>query len=221
MRIHRAFRIRAFYEPHLVVLEDGSVGAMYANELHVGERPSHSQIISERISLDNGTSWGPEIWFATAPGCQLSRPGMPVWTRLPGGRYIVVYEVVDRDGADVHFKVSNDGMTWPPGLGTRIADQWGGPFVTSLPNGMLLVTSNAGHVSWSLDAGATWTTDPAVPWPDYQDAPGGCLWSSIVDFGGEIGAVTSAPRSAGGHAIQIRFGTLGEPVAAKKDGAVR
>ena len=203
------FPDKGVYEPHLLVLADGRVAAMYANERHVVDTPSYSQVISERISPDGGATWGPELWVAAEPGGGARRPGMPVWTRLRDGRYIVVYEVVDEASADVYCKISDDGITWPAGLGVRIPDQAGGPYVAALSSGLLVVTSNSDQLSYSRDDGARWVTSTAPAWMFGPEVGLGGIWSSVYEFGeGVVGVVTSAPRIGGGNNIQIRVGTL-------------
>ena len=174
---------------------------MYANEKHVVERPSYSQIISQRISEDNGQSWGEEIWVAYQAGHGSSRPGMPVWTRMGNGKYIVAYEVCGPEKCNVHYKISKDGYAWPLGLGITIPDQKGGPFITSLTNGNLLVTSNSGNLSVSTDFGSHWKRMANI-WPE-------TFWGSLYQTGqNEIAALNSPFRKEGGNNIQIRFGEI-------------
>ena len=192
---------KGIYEPHFYLLDDATVSVMYANEKHVAEGPSYSQIVSQRISNDNGRSWGDETWVAYLPGHGSSRPGMPVWTRMENGNYIVVYEVCGPEKCDVHYKISNDGTTWPVGLGDMIPDQRGGPFITSLSNGDLLVTSNSGNLSVSTDFGSHWKRMPNI-WP-------ATFWGSLYQTGkNEIVALNSPFRSGGGNNIQMKSGEI-------------
>ncbi len=73
---------KGIYEPHLYYLDNGQLAVMYANERHVTETPSYSQIISQKVSPDGGATWGKEIWVAYESDHNASRPGMPVWTKL-------------------------------------------------------------------------------------------------------------------------------------------
>lgn len=192
---------KGIYEPHFYFLADGRLSVMYANEKHVTENPSYSQIISQKISTDFGKTWGPEIWVAHTPGNAASRPGMPVWTRMKNGEYIVVYEVCGPEHCDIYFKTSPDGYNWPVGLGTRIPGQLGGPYVLSLPDGRLVVTSNKSNISISDDYGKHWHSTNAA-WNR-------TLWPSIYQSGKkEIMVVNSASRPEGGHAIKIRIGQI-------------
>src|SRR3954468_13632713 len=44
---------KGIYEPHMYLLDDGRLSVMYANEKHVSETPSYSQIIAQRTSDDD------------------------------------------------------------------------------------------------------------------------------------------------------------------------
>ena len=190
---------KGIYEPHLYVLNNGSLSVMYANEKHVTENPSYSQIISQKISSDNGKTWGKEVWVAYEPGHPLSRPGMPVWTKMKNDKYIVVYEVCGLENCNVYYKTSDDGINWPVGLGQPLPDQKGGPYILSLKNGSLLVTSNSGNISVSDDYGSHWSKTESA-WPQ-------TLWGNLYQTGeNEIGAINSSRREEGGNNIQIKFG---------------
>ncbi|RYY34994.1 MAG: exo-alpha-sialidase [Sphingobacteriaceae bacterium] len=192
---------KGIYEPHFYFLNDGRLSVMYANEKHVVETPSYSQIISQKISPDMGKTWGKEIWVAYEPGHNASRPGMSVWTKMNNGKYIVVYEICGPESCNIYNKISDDGINWPVGLGNLIPDQLGGPYILSLKSGALVVTSNKSQVSVSNDYGATWkTVNPA--WPK-------TLWPSVYQISdNEIGVVNSAFRAEGGNNIQIRLGKI-------------
>ena len=168
------------WEPHFFFVADGRLACAYANEKPAVDHPAYSQIVSEKVSPDKGATWGPEIVLAAQTGGGRQRPGMPVLTRMKNGQYLAVYEVVGVGNADVYFKTSRDGLVWPPGIGVRIPCQHAGPWVTSLADGRLVVTSCENQISTSDDFGATWllATPPAWPighilsWPAlYQTAP--------------------------------------------------
>ena len=148
-----------------------------------------------------GKTWGEELWVVYAPGQNASRPGMPVWTKMKNGKYIVVYEICGPEHCNIYCKTSDDGVKWPTGFGEQIADQLGGPYALSLTNGSLVVTSNKSNISLSTDFGKSWKTiNPA--WPK-------TLWPSVYQTGNnEIGVVNTAPRAEGGHNIQVRFGNV-------------
>lgn len=197
---------RGVYEPHLGVLGDGRLAVFYANEKHALESPAYSQIISEKISTDNGATWGSEIFAVWNPANSASRPGMPVWTKMNNGKYIVTSEVCGTNGCNIYYKISNDGFTWASGIGTQVPNQSGAPYVISLSDGRLALTSNTNQLSFSNDYGATWYLNDTALWPgsfpDYY-------WSSLYQTGsGEIAGMTSAPRSVGGHNVQMKFASL-------------
>lgn len=194
---------KGVYEPHMQLLNDGSLAVMYANEKHVTENPSYSQLISERISTNGGASWGSEIYVAWDPSNSAARPGMPVWTKMTNGQYIVTYEVCGTQNCHIYTKKSSDGRTWASGIGSRVpTNQQGGPYLLSLSDGRLVLTSNSNVVSMSNDFGNTWY-DNDLP------AFGNSLWASLYQTGpNEVALINSVDRSVGGHNIQVRFGTL-------------
>jgi len=190
---------KGIYEPHMYLLDDGRLSVMYANEKHVSETPSYSQIIAQKTSGDGGKTWGKENWVAYEEGHNASRPGMPVWTKMKNGGYILVYEICGPEKCNIYFKKSKNGINWPAGLGTRIPDQLGGPFILSLPNGNLLVTSNSSNISLSKDYGAHWQTiNHAFPQS---------LWPAMYVVGkNEVGVVSAEKRLSGGNSVLMRFG---------------
>lgn len=197
---------KGVYEPHFGFLADGRLAVMYANETHVTESPSYSQIISQKISADNGATWGDEIWVAAQQGA--ARPGMPVWTRMENGQYIVVFEICGgTQDCNVFYKISEDGITWSDGIGTQIPDQLGGPYILSLADGRLLVTSNSSNMSFSDDFGTSWKLAEGAwqkIWPHIR-------WPSLYQTGiNEVCAMNSVSRDEGGNNIQIRFGILAD-----------
>jgi hypothetical protein len=192
---------KGIYEPHFHYLNDGRLSVMYANEKHVVENPSYSQVISQKISEDNGSTWGKEIWVAYEEGHNLSRPGMPVWTKMKNGKFIVVYEICGPEDCNIYYKKSNDGISWPVGLGTLIPEQLGGPYVLSLADGTLVLTSNKSNISISEDYGNTWhITNQA--WAQ-------TLWPSVYEITpGKVAVVNSVKRREGGHNVQIKTGLI-------------
>jgi len=190
---------KGIYEPHFYFLNDGRLSVMYANEKHVTESPSYSQIISQKISPDQGKTWGEEIWVAHEPGHPESRPGMPVWAKMKNNKYIVVYEICGPEDCKVYYKISKDGINWPGGLGSPIPDQLAAPYILALTNGSLIVTSNNSNISISNDYGLNWKTIDKA-WKK-------TTWPSLYEIRkNEIGAVNSLGRKKGGHIISIRKG---------------
>jgi len=203
---------KGVYEPHILQFDNGDISVMYANEKHVTGPERLSQVISQKISTDRGKSWGEEKMVVYDKVHNLSRPGMPVWTRMKNGEYIMVYEICGTEGCTVYYKTSPDGLQWPAGLGNYLQGfQNGGPFIVSLSDGRLVVTSNTGYISISSDYGKTWAS-AATPWKqkvNYSVDWTQTVWSSLYQFGPkDIAIVTSIKRDGGGHNIQLRFGRI-------------
>ena len=156
---------QGLWEPHFFLLPRGRVAVAYANEKYAVDVPAYSQICAEKVSADNGATWGPEIRMVAQPGGGALRPGMPVVAAMRDGRFCEVCEVVGIDNAAVFFKVSPDGIHWPEGLGTAIALQHAGPYITSLSDGCLLVSSCSNEMAWSGDNGQTWQRVDPPAWP--------------------------------------------------------
>lgn len=200
---------KGLYEPHFCRLDDGRIAVMYANEKHVIEPPYYSQIISQKISDDGGRTWGDEIWVAWDPASPHLRPGMPVWRRLRDGRYLVVFEVVHLVmykcvSAQIHYKISRDGIHWEAGNGLPVPEQWGGPYFEELEDGTWLVTSNSGKITVSRDQGATWQTVDPMPFRSH-------LWASLYPLDGSRFILLNSaerPKETGGHNIQMCIGQL-------------
>lgn len=186
---------RGLWEPDFWELEDGRLVVTYSNEKHRG----FSQVISERVSTDHGVTWGREIRAAAQSGGGKLRPGMSQMARLANGRYMLVYEVIGVGNGDVHWKASPDGVTWAPGLGSRIPGQHCGPFVAALPDGRVWVTSCENQLSVSEDFGASWRIIKPPPWAlGFK-----FTWPAIYAVGTNELAVMV---SSGG--VKLRSGTL-------------
>ena len=194
---------KGVYEPHFYMLANNELAVMYSSEKHVVENPSFSQIISEKTSSDHGVTWGKEIWVAAQLG--QARPGMPVWTKLNNGQYMVVFEVCGTQNCMVSYKFSADGQQWPSGLGAQIPNERGGPYLVALSSGRLVLSSNFGQVSYSDDNGLTWKV--IVP-PPFSGVPDADVWSSVYETGANELAVMSSVHRTAGHKVQLRFGVL-------------
>lgn len=189
------------WEPDVLQLDDGRVVASYSNETHAG----YSQIISQRLSSDNGATWGTEIWAVNQIGGGNSRPGMPILTRMADGNYIMVFEVAGTPtcGSDACFKISYDGFTWPGGLGLQLPYQETGPFVLALTDGRLLVSSGSNRLIVSSDYGANWT-EISAPWSCNVTFPG--LYETKP---GEIAWIEgNLCPPAGNNNVAVSFGSL-------------
>lgn len=184
---------KGLWEPHLFFLPDGRVSVVYSNEKHAG----YSQILSEKVSADRAKTWGPELRIVEEPAGGKLRPGMGVPARMNDGRFILVYEIVGRGNADVYYKTSKDGVTWPEGLGTAMKGQHAAPFVLALTDGRLLLTSCSHQISLSKDLGQTWQA-AGTTW----DIPFQLNWPALYQVGtNRVLAVISNPRT------KLRFGT--------------
>lgn len=194
---------RGLWEPHFYFLADGRLAVAYANEKHASAKPAFSQVCSVRVSPDLGKNWGGEIILASEPGGGKLRPGMPVVERMANGRFLAVYEIVEIGDADVHCKISDDGEHWPRGLGTRIAGHHAGPWVTTLENGRILLTSCANLLSCSDDFGRTWDPVDTSVW---DVGPGKHFtWPAIYQITPDEVAVMLS-----WHGVHLRFGLLGQ-----------
>jgi hypothetical protein len=148
------------WEPSLAIDANGGLVAYYSDERQKGSNVL--QAISYRRSTDGGQTWG-SLVNVSAPTNQSDRPGMITVAKMPDGRYIATFEVVNRPSqsqntAPVYFKISDDGLNWgtTTSIGTpiQLANGRGigsSPFVTWVPSGgpkgMVVVASK-----WSLDA---------------------------------------------------------------------
>lgn len=205
---------KGVYEPHFYLLDDATLAVMYSTEKHVTEEPSYSQIVAEKISRDGGQTWGKEIWVSA--GGAKDRPGMPVWTRMKNGKYVVVHENCGPQDCGIHSKTSDDGLHWATGGGSPVPSQRAAPYLLSLEDGRLILTSNNHHVSMSDNFGKSWFLVDSA----FEGRPDMAFFSSIYQVSpNEIMLMTGLQRPQGGRRIAIRFGTLGpggyQPVASK------
>ena len=190
---------RGLWEPDFWVLGDGRLVVTYSNEKHQVDTTAYSQIISERVSTDNGATWGSEIWAASQPGGGGQRPGMSQMVRMANGQYLLVYEVVGVGDANVYFKISGDGVSWSSGLGTHIPCQHCGPFAVSAHDGRLFVSSCENQISYSEDFGATWLKLAPPAWAVGHNF----TWPALYQIQPlELGVMVAW----GG--VQVRFGDL-------------
>lgn len=195
----RGRKDRGVWEPVLTRLDDGTLSVVYADETRADEHPSYNQVVSQRLSVDGGRTWGPATTIAEQPGGGLLRPGMPVMARRPAGGYLMVFETCGEDPqCPVSYKVSPDGRSWPAGLGTPLADQRCGPHVMATTRGVMFVSSCLNEVSWSGDGGSTWQKVRPPAWPlGFRHS-----WPALVEIGpAEIGVVNAVDGS-----VRIRFG---------------
>lgn len=132
------------WEPSIIVDGQGGLAVYYSDERQKAN--GVLQAISYRRSTNGGASWGPLV-NVSAPPNQSDRPGMITVTKLPDGRYMASFEVVNRPSqslntAPVYVKFSPDGLAWGPessiGTAVTLADGTGigsSPYVTWMPGG--------------------------------------------------------------------------------------
>lgn len=148
------------WEPSLAVDGGGGLVAYFSDERQ--KSSGVLQAVSYRRSTDGGATWG-ALGNVSAPTNQSDRPGMITVTKLPDGRYLATFEVVNRPSqsqntAPVYFKTSSDGLNWGDtttiGTPVKLADGRGigsSPFVKWVPSGgpkgTVIVASK-----WSLTA---------------------------------------------------------------------
>ncbi|WP_136689497.1 sialidase family protein [Halorhabdus amylolytica] len=182
------------WEPELALDSDGNLVVYFADERH--REDGYNQLIGHRVSEDGGQTWAEEVFDAAIPNGE-DRPGMPVVTRLPDGRYVMVYEIVGPTyEGGVFLKVSPDGRSWgdPADVGSPVRTDEGyqgcnGPYVTWTPaggpDGTVLVSAKtvrdedrepapgSGEVLFATQDFtdfADWTTIPApLPYDDELD----------------------------------------------------
>ncbi|WP_205325272.1 RICIN domain-containing protein [Glycomyces sp. YM15] len=147
------------WEPSLAIDGNGGLAAYFSDERQKAN--GVLQAISYRRSTDGGKTWG-SLVNVSAPTNQSDRPGMITVTKLPDGRYMATFEVVNRPSqsqntAPVYYKISADGLNWGStnSIGTQIKLANGrgigsSPYVKWVPSGgpkgMVVVASK-----WSLD----------------------------------------------------------------------
>ncbi|MBA8815125.1 hypothetical protein FHX48_000177 [Microbacterium halimionae] len=146
------------WEPSLAIDGSGGLVAYYSDERQKSN--GVLQAVSYRRSTDGGQTWG-SLVNVSAPTNQSDRPGMITVTKLPTGRYLATFEVVNRPSqsnntAPVYYKTSNDGLNWGSttsiGSPITLSDGRGigsSPYVKWVPSGgpkgMVVVASK-----WSL-----------------------------------------------------------------------
>ena len=190
---------QGLWEPHFFLLPQGRLGVAYASEKHAVDTPAYSQVCVERVSDDGGATWGAETFLVAQPGGGGLRPGMPVVTQMKNGAFIEVSEIVGQGNADVYAKVSADGIHWPQGLGFPLPGQNAGPWVTSLSDGRVTVSSCSNQISVSSDYGQTWQTANPPAW----DIGFHLCWPCLYQTGPQE---IAAMMTHGG--VNIRFGEI-------------
>lgn len=134
------------WEPEFTIAADGSLVCFYADETV----PGFSQMI-QRVTSTDGINWSAPA-RVLASGVANDRPGMPVVTKLPGGRYFMTFELCGPAACTVFYKTSADGLDWgaAANMGARVESEDGRWFrhtptnswapVPGTPNGRIFVT---------------------------------------------------------------------------------
>ena len=184
------------WEPFLGMSESGDLVCYYSDERQKSD--GVLQAVSLKTSSD-GVNWS-GLTNVAAINNTSDRPGMITVTKLPNGKYMATYEMVNRpslskNNAVVYCKFSDDGVTWDAGsLGTRVALADGrgigsSPYVKWIdaggPNGMVVISAKWGtdssdsisggqnfYVNYNLGRGS-WERLPMAVTYDYNDLAGG------------------------------------------------
>lgn len=145
------------WEPYLLVDGSGKLACFYSDEREKNE--GVLQALVYRSSSD-GVNWGNKVNVVAVPN-KSDRPGMVTVTKMGNGKYMAVYEVVNRpsqtqNNAICYYKISDDGINWnPTDLGTPVLLEDGtgcgsAPFVKWVdaggPNGMVIIVPK-----WQVD----------------------------------------------------------------------
>jgi hypothetical protein len=187
------------YEPYLYSMDDGRLLCFYTSEIHQHETPAYSQTLSEKVSLDGGNTWGPEILAIAQPG--RARPGEANIVPLPGGVLALFYEMCGNENCIGHVSYSTDGVNWP-GFGRSLPSTFQNVQAVGLDNGLIFATSNLKNVIMSPDYGNTWVDTRQRPF-----AYG--VWPAIYRTGvNEIAIVMGDAGENGGPGAYIQFGTV-------------
>jgi hypothetical protein len=193
---HRAGGV---YEPYLYLLPNGNIACFYTNEAHQFDTPAYSQTLSEKISQDDGLTWGPEIFAIAQPGA--ARPGEANMVALPGSVLALFYEMCGTENCIGHVTYSSDGATWS-GIGPALPNTFQDVQAVGLQNGLIFATSNLKNVILSPDYSNSWVDTKTRPflfgsWP--------ALYQTAAD---EIAMVMTGAGENGEAGEYIRFGSI-------------
>jgi len=146
------------WEPFLYMDDYGHLICAYSDERQKGN--GVLQALSLRYTSD-GINWSEQSNIVAIRN-QNDRPGMVTVSKMPNGKYIATYEVVNKpslsqNSSVVYFKFSEDGLNWNENdLGTMLQTEdcqhlGSSPFVKWVnaggPNGMVVVGGK-----WVVDA---------------------------------------------------------------------
>jgi len=143
------------WEPFLLVANNKLI-AYYSDE----RDPAHNQKLVHQTST-NGRNWGSVVTDVALTNTGL-RPGMATLAQMADGRWIMTYEVMPLAGDPVHYQISSNPEVWnPTDQGTYIASG-GAPYVTTMPNGKVVVSILEHSEVFTNSANGTgaWSTVP-------------------------------------------------------------
>lgn len=205
------------WEPSVAVDANGGLVTYFSDERQKANNVL--QAISYRRSTDGGLTWG-SLVNVSAPNNRSDRPGMITVTRMPDGRYVATFEVVNRPSqqvntAPVYFKISPDGLNWSPAtsIGTQIKLANGrgigsSPEVRWVPvagsaNGMLVVTSKWGlNASGNIDGGQNFFVNRNLGSGSWEQLPFAVTYDSADNQGGTFsGFAQGFDSSADGNTL--------------------
>jgi hypothetical protein len=114
--------VKGLWEPEFAVSPGGDLVLYVSDE---NQQPTHSQTIVQATSPD-GVTWS-SLENVVAAKDPALRPGMPVVRRLPGGTYLMSYEICGPGQNCRHMtRRSSDAVSWGPvthlGRPVRTAD---------------------------------------------------------------------------------------------------
>ncbi len=206
------------WEPHLLILDDGTLVEYYSDETHKPD--NYNQMLGHKVSHDGGKTWGPEIFDVAVPD-GVDRPGMVVTDKVPQKGYVYGFEDVSGPVQNrVYIRFSRDGMNWgdPKQRGIPVQTDAGQyPMYTPSinwfpigPKGVLVVTSRdtggpaadpaSNTIFWNdnLGEGAWWQApSPAQKLPSQR---AGYTQALLYLGDGKILHVTSSAVPAEGSA---------------------
>ena len=99
------------WEPDFEIDTAGELVMQFSDET---EQPAHSQFLAETKSTDGAKNWSPPVPTVRSSDKNY-RPGMATVQQLPGGSYVMTYEVCGVGGqydCAVHLRTSPDGWSW-------------------------------------------------------------------------------------------------------------
>jgi hypothetical protein len=211
------------WEPFLGYV-GSTISVMYADDSSAVVGSSGKQKLL--MKTWNGSGWSSATVVSDGVANN-SRDGMPVFTKMADGRYIVVFEATDVSGHPfaIKYKISNDGINWSGTrqtmyIPTNAGKKAGAPYVVKLGDGRLMASfqtddssTNTGDSYSSMrtmissDNGATWGYLYNVfPVSDTKFSN----WNSLMAVDTtRVMAVTSANFPSTG--IYLRTGNAGTP----------